>query len=232
MNQLRASLYEHISAARWRLIDIGFVDVTDSIDSTRRVSVHGSAQFPAIFSFVAGQRILRCGSWCQWTRVGDDSTSSLALRFSCSSDCDAFRELLPLVSMISIATADANCSEQSRGESGQRSIDGSDREAHSVMPALATMPPHIHHISTLSQDLQYDLLHAQFSQCLIALHRPPRLLCRPSAFLLIPDPQEHPQRLRCHVAFSGARFRLRTTQPHFTNVLLFCSKTYWLQQSP
>ena len=157
MNLLRASLYEHISAARWRLVDIGFVDVTDSIDSTRRVSIHGSAQFPAIFSFGPGQRISRCGSWCQWTLVGEGKPSTVALRFACSSDCDMFRDLLPLVSIYSIADTDAICSEQSSGESGQRSIDRSDCDALSVMPLPATVPPFIRHISILSQDLQYDL---------------------------------------------------------------------------
>ena len=142
MNHLRASLYEHISAARWRLIAQGFVNVSHSGDGSQHVSVHGSAQFPAIFSFAAGEAIARSGSWFQWCHTVEGISVTCGLRFSCSSDSDAFCDLLR---GIIITPGISILNRVSGGDSEEW------READS-----ASVPLHIHQISALSHDLQFD----------------------------------------------------------------------------
>ncbi len=152
MNHLRASLYEHIMAARWRLIDQGFVNVSHSSDGSQHVSVHGSAQFPAIFSFAAGEVIARSGSWFQWCHTVDGISVTSGLRFSCSSDSDLFCDLLPGISMPNRASAREERKEADRGE-----IDRCLMHSRSdVALCSATVPLHIHQISALSHDLQFD----------------------------------------------------------------------------
>jgi len=139
MSALRVSLYEHIAAARWRLLDQGFVAVSDGSNGARSVFVDGSSQFPAIFSFSPGHRITRVGSWFQWTQDVEGSAATFALRFGCSPDSEAFASLLPLVSIQSQSTP-------------QQPSSGS--QPHSLKDSPdAPLPAHIHHISVLSDDL-------------------------------------------------------------------------------
>jgi hypothetical protein len=152
MNHLRASLYEHILAARWRLIDQGFVNVSHSSDGSQHVSVHGSAQFPAIFSFAAGEVIARSGSWFQWCHTADGISVTSGLRFSCSSDSDLFCDLLPGISMSNRASAREERKEADGGEFDRCLMHSRSDGAL----CSATVPLHIHQISALSHDLQFD----------------------------------------------------------------------------
>jgi hypothetical protein len=138
MNHLRASLYQHISAARWRLIDQGFVNVSHCSDGSQQLSVHGSAQFPAIFSFAAGDTIVRHDSWFQWCHTVEGKSVTYALRFSLSSESDAFHDVLMRSSIV--------CFTRAKEETIQRG-GGSDEP---------TVPLHIHQIIALSHDLQFD----------------------------------------------------------------------------
>lgn len=157
MNQLRASLYSHISAERWKLLDQGFVDVADSVGDTRLVSINGSSQFPAIFSFDSTQRISRCGSWFQWSQDHQGLQSTFALRFASPADGDAFRDLLPSVSILSRQGAEDRYKDESGGDAGQHLIASRSCKSHSATsPARAEMPAYMHHIIALSHDLQYE----------------------------------------------------------------------------
>jgi hypothetical protein len=138
MNHLRASLYQHISAARWRLIDQGFVNVSHCSDGSQQLSVHGSAQFPAIFSFAAGDTIVRHDSWFQWCHTVEGKSVTCALRFSLSSESDAFHDVLMRSSIV--------CFSRAKEETIQRG-GGLDEP---------TVPLHIHQIIALSHDLQFD----------------------------------------------------------------------------
>jgi hypothetical protein len=152
MNHLRASLYQHILASRWSLIDQGFVNVSHSSDGSQHVSVHGSAQFPAIFSFAAGEVIARSDSWFQWCHTVDGISVTSGLRFSCSSDGNAFCDLLPRISILNRASAREEWKEAGRGEIGRSFMHSRSDEAL----RSATVPLYIHQISALSHDLQFD----------------------------------------------------------------------------
>ncbi len=154
MNQLRASLYAHISAERWKLLDQGFIDAADSVGDTRLVSLHGSSQFPAIFSFDSAQRMSRCGSWFQWSQDHQGLPSTFALRFASPADGDAFRDLLPSVSIISRQGAEDRYKDESGGDLRQHLMASKSRSATS--PVHAEMPAYMHHIIALSHDLQYE----------------------------------------------------------------------------
>lgn len=126
MNRLRASLYEHIVAAHWRLIDQGFVHVADSSDGCKSVSVHGNCQFPAIFSFSPGQSMFRNGSWVQWSQKIEGRTATFALRFASLSDTDEFGGLLPHPSIVSRTPGD-------RFESSEHVKVGASMQKHEIL---------------------------------------------------------------------------------------------------
>jgi hypothetical protein len=212
MNQLHVSLYEHIAAARWKLVDQGFIDASHSSDGCRRVSVLGSSQFPAIFSFPPSQSVTRSGSWIQWNQVIDHRAATFAFRFASAPDADAFCNLLPRASILSLAHIDdlrsfavekrggsmlkeANQSEKpcNAAEQSECLVDRCAAGACSAPVAVeaqieARVPAYIQHICTLSHDLQCA-----------------NKLCSPrAASFFIRFSQMHPQRLRFHLAVPGA----------------------------
>jgi hypothetical protein len=172
MNLLRASLYEHIAASRWRLIDQGFADVANASDDVRRVSVQGSSQFPSIFSFLPGQSMMRNGSWVQWSQIIEGRATTFALRFASLSDTDAFLDLLPHSSVISQAAWDTSksstvlkfgestqkdetLSAKFRGQGQQRLADSKGADVCSPTQSEDIhVPTFIQHICALSHDLQ------------------------------------------------------------------------------
>lgn len=173
MNLLRASLYEHIAASRWRLIDQGFADVANASDDVRRVSVQGSSQFPSIFSFLPGQSMMRNGSWVQWSQIIEGRATTFALRFASLSDTDAFLDLLPHSSVISQAAWDTSksstvlkfgestqkdetLSAKFRGQGQQRLADSKGADVCSPTQSEDIhVPTFIQHICALSHDLQH-----------------------------------------------------------------------------
>lgn len=227
MNQLHVSLYEHIAAARWRLVDQGFIDVSHSSDGCRRVSVHGSSQFPAIFSLPPSQSMTRSGSWIQWNHIIDHRAATCALRFASASDADVFCKLLPHTSILSLAHIDdlRSSAVEKMGSSMLKEAKQSEKPCDAAessecladrcaagacntpltieAPIEARVPAYIQHICTLSHDLQ-------------CATNP----CSPRAVLFfIRIPQMHPQRLRFNLAIPGAsahachRRAIRPTSP-------------------
>jgi len=143
MSHLRASLYEHVAAARWRLLDQGFVSVSDGSDGARSVLVNGSSEFPASFSFSPGRCIVRVGSWFQWTQDIEGHAATFALRFGCSPDSEAFATSLPQVSIQA-------CAPSHQAFHYSSDDDQTPSLKHSPSPPL---PTHMHHLCSLSDDL-------------------------------------------------------------------------------
>jgi hypothetical protein len=92
----------------------------------------------------------------QWSQDHQGVPSTFALRFASPADGDAFRDLLPNVSIISREGAEDRCKDESGGDTGQHLMAIKSCKGRSATPPLhAEMPPYMHHIIALSHDLQY-----------------------------------------------------------------------------
>ncbi len=226
MNQLHVSLYEHIAAARWRLVDQGFIDVSHSSDGCRRVSVHGSSQFPAIFSFPPSQSMTRSGSWIQWNQIFDHRATTCALRFASASDADVFCKLLPHTSILSLAHIDdlRSSAVEKRGASMLKEAKQSEKpcDAAESSECLAdrcaagacNTPLTIDRCAAgacntpLTIEAPIEARVPAYIQHICTLSHDLQCAtnpCSPRAVLFfIRVPQMHPQRLRFHLAIPGA----------------------------